>query len=123
MTTMLSGVMADALTTGASPNGGLSEAAKTARLTRAAQQFEAMMMGEMLKGMQFGGAPGTGDAEDAESSGEGGGAAATIRGMGTDALARALAEHGGMGIAKKLVGEVKAEGAAVKRRQDGAKVL
>ncbi len=112
------------LKTGAAPvTGGLSEAAKTAKLTEAAQSFEGMMLGEMLKELQFGGVPGSGDAEDAQASGEGGGAGETIRGMGTEALAKALAQHGGMGIAKKIVGEVKAESDAVTRRQQGAKVL
>ena len=103
--------------------GALSEAAKTAKLTEAAQSFEGMMLGEMLKGLQFGGVPGSGDAEDAQESGEGGGAGETIRGMGTEALAKALAQHGGMGIAKKIVGDVKAESDAVKRRQQGGKVI
>ena len=102
--------------------GSLPEAAKAAKLSQAAESFEGMMLGEMLKGLQFGGVPGSGDAEDAQASGESGGAGETIRGMATEALAKALAHHGGMGIAKKMVDEVKAESDAVQRRQRGAKV-
>jgi len=98
---------------------GSSAAATTDRtqtkLANAAQQFEAMMLNEMLKPLHFGAAVDTGGEESA------GGAADTIRGMGTDALGKALASHGGLGIAKKIVGEVTAEHQAQIKKQGGLK--
>ena len=83
--------------------GVSADARETAKLRDGAREFEAMMLGEMLKPLQFGGAPG----EDAESSG--GGANDTIRGFGTEALTKAIASSGGFGIARQIIEQVTAE--------------
>jgi len=90
--------------------------AKTAKLVDAAEQFEAMMLNELLKPLNFG--AGVEEAGDENA----GGAADTIRGMGTDALSKALASHGGMGIARKIVKDVTRERDSVETRRRGAKV-
>jgi hypothetical protein len=69
---------------------------KLAKLTSAAQSFEAK-----------------------ESEG---GASDTIKGMATDALGKALAASGGVGIARKIVKEVTAEQEATKVRRGETKV-
>jgi Rod binding domain-containing protein len=83
----------------------------TAKLVDASQQFEAMMLNEMLKPLQFGAGVDAGGEESA------GGAADTIHGMGTDALGKALSSHGGLGIAKKIVGEITAQHEAETKRK------
>jgi Rod binding domain-containing protein len=90
--------------------------AKTAKLADAAQQFEAMMLTEMLKPLHFGSGVDEGGEEGP------GGAADTLRGMATDALGKALAANGGMGIAKKIVEDVTKEGESREARRRGAKV-
>lgn len=79
-----------------------AEDPRRTKLVEASQQFEAMMLSTMLKPMQFGAAPGDG-ASDGESSG---GMAETVRGMATEALGKALAQHGGVGIARSVLRQV-----------------
>jgi Rod binding domain-containing protein len=86
-------------------------------LVEGAQSFEAMMMGEMLKPLQFG----SGVEDGGEPSA--GGAADTLSGMGTDALAKALASRGGLGIARKIVDEVTAEQQARDKSKGVTKVV
>jgi len=87
-----------------------------AKLVSAAQAFEAMMLNEMLKPLHFGAGVDAGGEESA------GGASDTIRGMGTDALGKALASHGGLGIARKVVAEVTREHEASVAKRDEGKV-
>lgn len=82
------------------------EAAQRAKLVDASEKFEAMMLSQMLKPFQFGASP---DAGDDESSG---GAADTVRGMATEALGKALSQHGGMGIARSVLQQVMTEESA-----------
>jgi Rod binding domain-containing protein len=89
---------------------------KLAKLTSAAQSFEAMMLNEMLKPLHFGAGVADGSEDDA------GGAADTIKGMATDALGKALASGGGFGIARKIVKQVTAEEEATKVRRGETKV-
>jgi flagellar protein FlgJ len=96
--------------------GMASPDAKMTKLTGAAQTFEAMMLNEMLKPMHFG----AGVADGAEESE--GGASDTIKGMATDALGKALAAAGGVGIARKIVSQVTAEEQATKVRREETKV-
>ena len=70
------------------------------------------MLSQMLKPLHFG----AGVDERGEDT-EGGGAADTIRGMATEALGKALAQHGGLGIARKILREVTTEGEAVEARR------
>jgi Rod binding domain-containing protein len=67
------------------------------RLVRAAHEFEAQMMKELLKPMtDFDGLGG--DADDSSSGSNG-----ALGEFATEALGRALSEHGGLGIASSLV--------------------
>jgi Rod binding domain-containing protein len=74
-------------------------ALKHHKLVDAAQQFEAVFLNEMLKPMnassQIGG-------DDDSGSGQGG----TLQQFGTEAMAKAIASAGGMGIARHVVAEV-----------------
>ena len=82
-----------------------ADRAKTAKLTDAAQQFEAMMLQQMLKPLQFGGSPEDGG-DDPDNAG---GASDTIRSMGTEALSKSIAQAGGFGVAKKIVSQIEAQ--------------
>ncbi len=76
---------------------------KMARLTDAAQKFEGMLMQEMLKPLeksQSGGMWGGDQDPDRDRSLD------TMSSFGTEAVANALAKHGGMGIAKRVVEQV-----------------
>ncbi len=89
---------------------------KLAKLTSAAQSFEAMMLTQMLKPLHFG----AGVADGAEESE--GGASDTVKGLATDALAKALAASGGVGIARKIVKQVTAEEESTKVQRGETKV-
>jgi Rod binding domain-containing protein len=89
---------------------------KLAKLTSAAQSFEAMMLNEMLKPLHFA----RGVEDSAEESP--GGASDTIQGMASDALGKALAASGGVGIARKIVEQVTAEEESTKVRRGETKV-
>ena len=77
-------------------------AAPQPRLVRAAHEFEAQMMKEMMKPMtQRNGLDG-----DTEDSGSGG----ALGEFASEALGRALSEQGGFGIARRIVGELSHSG-------------
>ncbi len=76
--------------------------AQHAKLVDAAQQFEGMLLQEMLKGMQGGK-----DGEDKDDSADG--SNDTLRSFGTEAVARAIAKGGGVGIARQIVQKVTIE--------------
>ena len=67
------------------------------RLVRAAHEFEAQMMKELLKSLSISSSL-TGDDEDS-SSGSGG----ALGEFASEALGKALSEQGGFGIANKIV--------------------
>lgn len=85
------------------PTAGAQQ--RLAKLTDGAQSFEAMMLGQMLKPLQFGGTPGA-DSDDDSNPDAG---ADTTRGMGTEALAKAIASGGGFGIARQIIRQVTLE--------------
>ena len=87
------------------------------KLVDGARQFEAMMLEQMLKPLSFGGSP---DDPGGESEG---GAAGTIRGFGTEAVAKAVAMGGGFGLARQIVRQVTAEHESARQRTGGTKVL
>ena len=62
------------------------------------------MLGEMLKGLKFGGS-----AETAADGEETTGAAGTIQSYGTEALAKAIASGGGFGLARQIIRQVTEE--------------
>jgi Rod binding domain-containing protein len=77
---------------------------KQAKLVDAAQQFEAMMLQEMLKPMRGGkDSWGGDDKSDSDSASD------TISSFGTEAFARAISKGGGFGIAKQVISQVKLE--------------
>ena len=91
---------------GTSLNNDASAKVRLARLTDGAHQFEAMMLAEMLKGLNFSGAPDEGSQEAT------GGAGSTITSYGTEALAKAVSQGGGFGLARQIVRQVTAEDSA-----------
>jgi flagellar protein FlgJ len=82
---------------------GAAHPQPNAKLVDGAHQFEAMMLQEMLKPLKFGS---TDDTTDGEESG---GASDTIRGMGVEAVSKAIASTGGFGLAKQIIQQVTAE--------------
>ena len=66
------------------------------RLVRAAQEFEAQMMQELLKPMT------TGNGLDGEESETASGSGGALGAYATEAFARGLSEHGGFGIATSI---------------------
>lgn len=86
---------------GAAATTGHATAGQTPqpRLVRAAHEFEAQMMKELMKPLNQGSSlPGT-DGDGDEDSGSGG----ALGEFASEALGRALSEHGGFGIASSIV--------------------
>ncbi len=82
-----------------------SDRQQQAKLVDGARQFEAMLLGEMLKPLHFGEAAGADDV-DGDSSG---GANDTLRSMGVEALTKSLASGQGFGLAKQIIQQVNRE--------------
>jgi flagellar protein FlgJ len=77
---------------------------KQAKLVDAAQQFEAMMLQEMLKPMRGGkDSWGGADKSDGDSASD------TISSFGTEAFAKAISKGGGFGIARQVISQVELE--------------
>jgi flagellar protein FlgJ len=77
------------------------ESRKQAKLVDAAQQFEGMMLQEMLKPMRAGQSSwGEDEKSDEDSAGD------TMSSFGTEALAKSISEKGGFGIAKRVIAQV-----------------
>ncbi len=106
-----------ALQATAMDGASLAEKLKMSKLEDSAHQFEAMLIGQMMKPMQFGAAPGSD--EDPDNSG---GASDTIRSMGTEAMSKSIANSGGFGIAKQIIRQVTAEHTASETKQHSTKV-
>jgi Rod binding domain-containing protein len=87
------------------------EAAQHAQLVDAAQQFEGLLLQEMLKGMQTGKDSQDADSGDDDSTGSND----TLRSFGTEAVAHAIAKGGGVGIARQVVEKVTTEHAYSQR--------
>ena len=86
------------------------------KLVDGARQFEAMMLQEMLKPLDFGSSP--------EEGGEHqGGAGESLRGFGMEAMAKAIATRGGFGVAREIIRQVTAEHEAAEQKKGGTKVL
>lgn len=73
-----------------------------AKLVDAAQQFEAILMQEMLKPMRK-------DQDSWDSEKDNDSASDTISSFGTEAVAKAISKGGGLGIAKQVVRQVTQE--------------
>jgi len=87
---------------------------RMAKLADGAQQFEAMMLQQMLKPLKFGESPDSGG--DDENTG------GVMQGYGTEALAKSISSHGGFGIAKQIIRQVTAEDHVKGSHAGGAKV-
>ncbi len=97
--------------------GSGAELQKQAKLVDAAQQFEAMMLQEMLKPMR--GDQDSGGGEDDSDT-----AHDTIVSFGTEAFAKAISKAGGFGIARQVISQVKLEHQRdSEKKSSGTKVL
>jgi Rod binding domain-containing protein len=76
---------------------------KHAKLTDAAQQFEAAMLQELLKPMQHGQDSWGGEEKTDDSASD------TLSSFGTESIAKAMSKGGGFGIAKQIVSKVTLE--------------
>jgi Rod binding domain-containing protein len=76
---------------------GQSASSPQPRLVKAAHEFEAQMMNELLKPLTASDGL-TGDEDDARA-----GSVGALGAFASEALGRALSEHGGLGIADSIV--------------------
>jgi flagellar protein FlgJ len=81
---------------------GPNEAQQRAKLVDGAEQFEAMMLQEMLKPLKFG-------SVDPDADNAKGGDSETMRGFATEAVGKALAKGGGFGLARQIIRQVTLE--------------
>jgi flagellar protein FlgJ len=81
------------------------------KLTEAAQQFEGMLLQEMLKPMKEHGFCQE-DEEDDDAKDGNTGFGDTLSSFGTETMATAIAKGGGLGIAKRVVAQVEGEKAS-----------
>jgi len=81
---------------------GNAQSASNPKLVNAAHEFEAQLMKELMKPLTSGAAPGDdGDDEDTDT-----GSTGALGEFASEALARALSEQGGFGIADKILGQL-----------------
>jgi flagellar protein FlgJ len=73
------------------------------KLMDAAQQFEGMLLQEMLKPLR------SGQGGDEEGSGEDDSGNDTINSFGVEAVAKAISQSGGLGIARQVMQQVSSE--------------
>lgn len=85
-------------------NAATTNEAKNPKLVSAAQQFESMMLQEMLKPMRSGEDSWGGDDDQSSDSGMD-----TISSFGTEAVATAISKGGGLGIARQVIQQVTQE--------------
>lgn len=92
-------------------NGQAAQPDENPRLKTAAHQFEASLMQELLKPLQndplF--AP---DSSSGDTGGEDQGSVGALMSFGSEALAQAISEHGGFGIATKILDHFRTEAKA-----------
>ena len=98
-----------------------TDTAQHRKLTAAAQQFEGMLLQEMLKPMKEHGFC----QEENEDKTEGSGFGDTLSSFGTEAVATAIAKGGGLGIAKRVVEKVEGEQIlhAAKAKREGSPAI
>src|ERR1700735_3490048 len=72
------------------------------KLVKAAHEFEAQLMKELMKPLTSGGAPGD-DEDDDDDRGSGLGSAGALGEYASESLAQALSLQGGFGIADKII--------------------
>ncbi len=81
------------------------------RLVKAAHEFEAQLMKELMKPLTSGAAPGDDEDEDAQE-GSGLGSAGALGEYASEALAQALSEQGGFGIANGIIKQLSSRSAS-----------
>ena len=87
-----------------SQNRSSEDIGTRAKLTDAAQQFEGMLLQEMLKPLRTGSENGDiGVEEDSDSGTD------TINSFGVEAVANAISRSGGLGIARQVLQQVTGE--------------
>jgi Rod binding domain-containing protein len=92
------------------PPSPSASSAQHRKLVDAAQQFEGMLLQEMLKPMkEHGFCQGDSDDPGDDKDNAGGGFADTLSSFGTESMATAIAKGGGLGIAKRVVEQVEGE--------------
>jgi flagellar protein FlgJ len=86
------------------------------RLVRAAHEFEAQMMQELMKPLNHGSSLTGADSDGDDDSGSGG----ALGEFASEALGRAMSEHGGFGIASSIVKQLSGqENKQVNSPEDG----
>ena len=88
-----------------------AEAQKQAKLDDAAQQFEATMLQELLKPLQHGQNSWGGEESSDDTASD------TISSFGTEAIAKAISQAGGFGIAKQIVSKVTLENQRISKNK------
>jgi Rod binding domain-containing protein len=73
------------------------------RLKSAAHEFEASLMQEFLKPLQHDALFSSGDPGDSSETDEDSGSTGALMSFGTQAMAKAISEQGGFGIATKIL--------------------
>jgi Rod binding domain-containing protein len=87
-------------------DGAADQVTPQPRLVRAAHEFEAQMMNELMKPMTHGSSL-TGEDDDSDSGSGSGGA---LGEFATEAMGKALSEHGGFGIASSIIKDLSHSG-------------
>lgn len=93
-------------------NGQAAQSAVSPKLKTAAHEFEASLMQELLKPLQHDPLFAPDSSDGASGSGDGGedqGSAGALMSFGSEALAQAISEHGGFGIATKILDHFRTE--------------
>lgn len=88
---------------------GIGQSAPDPRLKPAAHEFEACLMKEFLAPLQHDAL--FADGKDGDSE-EGEGSGSALMNFGSEALAKAISERGGFGIAAKIIGQFEASNRA-----------
>ena len=92
-------IMATAVARGTAAGATTGSATPQPRLVKAAHEFEAQMMKELMKPLSDGASLTGADADGDDAEGSGG----ALGEFAQEALGRALSEHGGFGIATSIV--------------------
>ena len=92
-------IMATAVAPGTAAGTTTGSATPQPRLVKAAHEFEAQMMKELMKPLSDGASLTGADADGDDAEGSGG----ALGEFAQEALGRALSEHGGFGIATSIV--------------------
>lgn len=83
------------------------ESPRDSRLVLAAHQFEASLMNELMKPLMENSLF---DEDDSNSlAGQGSGGSNALMGFASEAFARSLSDHGGLGIARQIIAQLRNE--------------